>query len=223
MEGGEMIKVLIADDHHLVRQGIRALLENESDIEVVGEAQDGREVLELTQNLEPDVVVLDINMPRLDGIETAERLREQGSKAQIIILSMYSDESLVRKAFRKGVKGYVLKRSVTEELLEAVDAASKREMYISQEIETSLDIETVRLITETGDLNPFDTLTTREKDVFKLVAEGMTNNAIAFELGISSKTVEKHRASLMEKMSIDDMAGLVREAIKHGLIFIEGS
>jgi DNA-binding NarL/FixJ family response regulator len=95
-------------------------------------------------------------------------------------------------------------------------------MYISQEIETTLDIETIRLITETGDLNPFDTLTTREKDVFKLVAEGMTNNAIAFELGISAKTVEKHRASLMEKMGIEDMAGLVREAIKHGLIFIEG-
>ena len=217
-----MIKVLIADDHHLVRQGIRALLENDNDIEVVGEAQDGREVLDLAQNLEPDVVVLDINMPRLDGIETAERLIDQGMDAQIIILSMYSDESLVRKAFRKGVKGYVLKRSVTEELLEAVDAASKREMYISQEIETNLDIDTIRLITETGDLNPFDTLTTREKDVFKLVAEGMTNNAIAFELGISAKTVEKHRASLMEKMGIEDMAGLVREAIKHGLIFIEG-
>jgi len=217
-----MIKVLIADDHHLVRQGIRALLENEIDIQVVGEAQDGREVLELSNNLNPDVVVLDINMPRLDGIETTERLVELGSKAQVLILSMYSDESLVRKAFRKGAKGYLLKRSVTEELLEAVRAASKREIYISPDIATTMDMDTIRLISETGELNPFDTLTTREKDVFKLVAEGMTNNAIAFELGISAKTVEKHRASLMEKMGLEDMAGLVREAIRHGLIFIEG-
>lgn len=217
-----MIKVLIADDHHLVRQGIRALLENEIDIQVVGEAQDGREVLELSNNLNPDVVVLDINMPRLDGIEATERLVELGSKAQVLILSMYSDESLVRKAFRKGAKGYLLKRSVTEELLEAVRAASKREIYISPDIATTMDMDTIRLISETGELNPFDTLTTREKDVFKLVAEGMTNNAIAFELGISAKTVEKHRASLMEKMGLEDMAGLVREAIRHGLIFIEG-
>lgn len=217
-----MIKVVIADDHHLVRQGIRALLENEKDINVVGEAQDGREALELAERLNPDVLVMDINMPRLDGIEAAQRIRDMKLKTQVLILSMYSDESLVRKAYRKGVKGYLLKRSVSEDLLQAVHAASKREMYVSADIASRMNVNVIRSIHETGELDPFDTLTPREKDVFKLVAEGLTNNAIAYELGISTKTVEKHRARLMEKMGVEDLAALIREAIRHGLMFIEG-
>jgi DNA-binding NarL/FixJ family response regulator len=217
-----MIKVVIADDHHLVRKGIRALLENEDDITVIGEAQDGREALELAERLRPDVLVMDINMPRLDGIEATQRIREIKLNTHVLILSMYSDESLVRKAYRKGARGYLLKRSVTEELLKAVRAVSRREYFISADIETNLELDIYNIIRETGDLDPFDTLTSREKDVFKLVSEGMTNNAIAYELGISAKTVEKHRASLMEKMGVDDLPGLVREAIRHGLIFIEG-
>ena len=217
-----MIKVIIADDHHLVRQGIRALLENEDGFEVVGEAKDGREALELAEKFDPDVLVMDINMPRLDGIEAAQRIQDMQLKTQVLILSMYSDESLIRKAFKSGVKGYLLKRSVTEDLLQAVEAASKREIYISSDIAEMMDVDVIRYIHDTHDLNPFDSLTPREKDIFKLVAEGMTNNGIAYELGISAKTVEKHRASLMEKMKIDDLAGLVREAIRHGLVFIEG-
>ena len=217
-----MIKVIIADDHHLVRQGIRALLENEDGFDVIGEAKDGREALELAENLQPDVLVMDINMPRLDGIEAAQRIQGMHIKTQVIILSMYSDESLIRKAYRSGAKGYLLKRSVTEDLLQAVVAASKLEIYISSDIAEMMDVDLIKYIHDTKDLDPFDTLTPREKDIFKLVAEGMTNNEIAFELGISAKTVEKHRASLMEKMRIDDLAGLVREAIRHGLIFIEG-
>lgn len=216
-----MIKVIIADDHHLVRQGIRALLENEDGFDVIGEARDGREALELAENLQPDVLVMDINMPRLDGIEAAQRIQGMHIKTQVLILSMYSDESLIRKAYRSGAKGYLLKRSVTEDLLQAVEAASKREIYISSDIAEMMDVDLIKYIHDTNDLDPFDTLTPREKDIFKLVADGMTNNEIALELGISAKTVEKHRASLMEKMRIDDLAGLVREALRHGLIFIE--
>jgi DNA-binding NarL/FixJ family response regulator len=216
------IKVVIAEDHHLVRQGIRALLENEKEFSVIGEATNGKEAMDLARKLVPDVLVMDINMPRMDGIQAVERIQEMNLKTQVIILSMYSDESLIKKAYKKGVKGYLLKRSITEDLLEAIHAASRREIYISEDIATTIDVDTIRLIQDTHELNPFDTLTQREKEVFKMVAEGMTNNGIAYELGISAKTVEKHRASLMEKLKIEDMAGLVREAIRYGLVFIEG-
>ena len=216
-----MIRVVIADDHNLVRQGIRALLENADGFQVVGEARDGREAVELAASLKPDVMVMDINMPRLDGISAAERIRDLDTNTQVIILSMYSDGSLVRKAYRKGVKGYLLKRSVTEELLEAVRTASRLDLYVSDEIAARMDIEMIRHIHDTSVLDPINTLTPREKDVFKMVAEGMTNNAVAHELGISVKTVEKHRARLMQKMGFEDLAGLIREAIRHGLVFIE--
>jgi DNA-binding NarL/FixJ family response regulator len=165
--------------------------------------------------------VLDINMPRLDGIETTKRIHNLGVLTQVLILSMYSDESLVKKAFHNGARGYMLKQSVTDELLSAVRATGSREYYISPSIVDFIDFDDLNM-DKIYDSDPYERLTPRERDVFKLVAEGRTNTAIAVELGISVKTVEKHRSSLMEKMGIQDMAGLIREAIKHGLVFLEG-
>lgn len=214
-----MIRVIVADDHHLVRQGIRALLERADDIEVVGEAADGQEAIELVQRLNPDVLVVDIAMPRLDGTQATERVRALGAATQVVILSMHSDETLVRQTLRSGARGYLLKRSVTEELLLAVRAAVRGEIYLSPAISVSLLDEFLTLQAE--ERRPFDLLTPREREVLQLIAEGHTNTAIARMMNVTVKTVEKHRASLMSKLKVHDVAGLTRIAIKHGLIFLD--
>lgn len=215
-----MIRVIIADDHHLVRKGIRALLEKTDDIEVVGEAGDGQEAIDLTEHLVPDVLVMDISMPRLNGILAAERVRSQGV-SQVVILSMYSDETLVHQALKAGARGYLLKRSVTEELLLAIRAASRGEIFLSPSVSHSVIPGTLTGDTPSGDTARFDRLSRREREVLQLVAEGYTNNEIAEILFISVKTVEKHRSSVMSKLGVHDLAGLVRVALKHGLIFLD--
>ena len=216
-----MIRVLIAEDHHLVRQGIRALLEKAKDIEVIGEAQDGQEAVELTQRIKPDVVVMDIAMPRLNGTQATEQIHSLHLPSRVVILSMYSDDTLVRQALRSGAKGYLLKRSVVEELLLAVRAASRGELFVSSAVSGSLLAPTLAHQQDSEVETPFDRLSEREKQVLKLVAEGQTNNAIAQILSVSVKTVEKHRSNLMDKLNIHDTAGLVRIALKHGLIFLD--
>lgn len=216
-----MIRVILADDHHLVRQGIRALLEKADDIEVIGEVADGQAAVELVERLVPDVLVMDIAMPRLNGAEATERIHTLGLGTQVVILSMYSDETLVRQTLQRGAKGYLLKRAVTEELLLAVRAASRGEPYLSPAISETILDDFLRLQTDTEDPTPFDLLTPREREVLQLIAEGHTNNAIAQLMTISVKTVEKHRASLMDKLNVHDVAGLTRVAIKHGLVFLD--
>jgi DNA-binding NarL/FixJ family response regulator len=214
-----MIRVILADDHHLVRKGIRALLEKSEDIKVVGEAEDGLEAVELAERLVPDVLVMDIAMPRLNGIQATERIRTRQLATQVVILSMHSDETLVRQALRNGAKGYLLKRSVTEELLLAVRAASQGEIYLSPAIS---GIILQDFLTHPADAEPsitFDRLSPREREVLQLIAEGNTNTAIAQTMNVSVKTIEKHRANLMSKLNVHDVAGLTRIAIKHGLIF----
>ena len=215
-----MIRVILAEDHHLVRKGIRALLENADDIEIVGEAADGQEAVELTQRLAPDVLIMDIAMPRLTGIQATRRIRALNAATQVVILSMYSDETLVRQALGNGAKGYLLKRSVVEELLLAIRAASRGDIYLSPEIcgPVLADLLTPQADAE---MSKFDRLTPREREVLQLIAEGHTNRAIAQLMKVSVKTVEKHRASLMSKLGIYDVAGLVRIAIQHGLIFLD--
>ena len=215
-----MIRVIVADDHHLVRQGIRALLERAEDIEVVGEAADGQEDIELVQRLAPDVLVMDIAMPRLDGVQATERVRALGTATQVVILSMHSDETLVRQTLRRGARGYLLKRSVTEELLLAVRAAHRGEIYLSPAISASLLDEFLTRQADPEEPGLFDRLTPREREVLQLIAEGHTNTAIAQMMNVSVKTVEKHRASLMSKLNVHDVARLIRTAIKHGLVLL---
>ena len=216
-----MIRVVLADDHHLVRQALRALLEKAGDIEVVGEAADGAEALDLVQRLLPDVLVLDIAMPHLNGLEAVGRLRSLEVKTRALILSMYADDILVRQALRNGAKGYLLKRAVTEELLLAVRAVSRGDTFLCPEVAGPVLNGLVDAPLPIRDLGPLDQLTSREREVLQLVAEGHTNRAIAIHLHLSEKTVEKHRGHLMAKLSVHDTAALVRLAIRHGLVALD--
>ena len=216
-----MIRVLIVEDHHLVRQGIRALLEKADDMQVVGEARDGQEAVELAEKLTPDVIVMDLSMPRLNGTQATERVRALRLPSQVVILSMYSDETLVKQALRCGAKGYLLKHSVTEELLLAVRAPGRGATYLSSAVSGQILADVLTPPGDSGDSQPYDRLSAREQQVLKLVAEGRTNNAIAQIMNVSVKTVEKHRSSLMQKLNVHDMAGLVKVAMKHGLIFMD--
>jgi DNA-binding NarL/FixJ family response regulator len=216
-----VIRVIVADDHHLVRQGIRALLEKADDIKVVGEAADGQEAVELVERLTPNVLVMDMAMPRLSGNQAIGRVRALGVATQVVILSMYSDETLVRQALRNGARGYLLKRSVTEELLLAIRAASGGEIYLSPAISRSIVADLLTLQTDADASSPFERLTSREREVLQLISEGHTNKAIAQVLKVSVKTVEKHRANLMSKLNVHDLAGLIRVAIQHGLVLLD--
>jgi RNA polymerase sigma factor (sigma-70 family) len=213
-----MIRVILADDHHLVRKGIRALLEKSDDIQVIGEAEDGLEAVELAERLAPDVLVMDIAMPRMNGIQATERICA-ALATQVVILSMHSDETLVKYALRSGAKGYLLKRSVTEELLLAVRAASQGEIYLSPAISRVVLQDFLAQSADAELASAFDQLSPREREVLQLIAEGNTNTAIAQTMNVSVKTIEKHRANLMSKLDVHDVAGLTRVAIKHGLIF----
>lgn len=209
-----MTRVLVVDDHHLVRQGIIALLEKTGEVLVVGEAADGYEAIEKIMELKPEVVIMDLAMPNLNGVQTIERINQLNISTKVVLLSMYSDPATVRQVLKFGVKGYLLKSSVTEELLIAIKAAKLNSTYLSPSIAEMLtDLSEIKEEAEDGLL-----LTPREKEVLELIAEGHTNNAIGYILNISSKTVEKHRASIMSKLQVHDIASLVRTAIKKGLI-----
>jgi len=215
-----MIRVIIAEDHNLVRQGIRALLEKSGEVHVVAEAATGEEAVQLTEKEKPDVVVMDLAMPRLDGAQASERILGLSLPTQIIILSMHSDTTMVQQLLRRGVKGYLLKDAVTEELMLAVRSVSQGKIFLSPTISDSvmsLLISPPSSRAETA----VDLLTAREREVLQLVSEGHTNSAIADILSISVKTVEKHRANLMTKLEVNDLASLIRESIRRGLIILD--
>jgi DNA-binding NarL/FixJ family response regulator len=216
-----MITVILADDHHLVRKGIRGLLEEADDIEVVAEAEDGQQAVELVERHSPDVLLVDIAMPRLNGIQAAERIRDLGLPTRVVVLTMHSSQLLVRQALLSGAKGYLLKRSVTEELLLAVRAASRNETYLSPPV-SGIVAKGYLMGQAAGEsASPIDLLTSREREVLQLIAEGYTSSAIAERLKISASTVDRHRANLMEKLDVHDIASLTRTAIKYGLVFLE--
>jgi DNA-binding NarL/FixJ family response regulator len=215
-----MLKVVVADDHHLVREGICALLEKYGNVKIVGEASDGDEAIELVKEFSPDLVVMDISMPRLDGIQATERIVALNLNTRVIILSMHSKPNIVQKALRKGAKGYLLKNAIAEELMLAIQVASEDKIYISPSISSALLEDLWNLQEKAGEETIADLLTPRENQVLQLIAEGHTNNEIAVKLVVSVKTIEKHRANLMGKLGIHDVAGLMREAIRHDLIFV---
>jgi DNA-binding NarL/FixJ family response regulator len=216
-----MIRIILAEDHHLVRHGIRSLLEAAQDIAVVAEADNGQEAVNLVRELSPDVLVTDINMPRLSGIQAAEQIRELDLSTRVVILSMHADPVLVRQALRYGVKGYLLKHSLTDELLLGVRAAARGETFLCPGVSDLVMADFLAASDRSETTNGFDQLSAREREVLKLVAEGHTNKAIAEMMHVSIKTVEKHRANLMAKLNIQDLAGLIRVALKHHLIFMD--
>lgn len=215
-----MIRVIVADDHNLVREGIRALLEKADDIEVVGEAVDGHEAVELVQRLTPDVLVMDIAMPRLNGIKAVEQLRALAGPTRIVILTMYSDEILVRQALQHGAKGFLLKGSVSEELLLAIRAASRGAVYLSPAISATVFSEATSTQPNAKPSGAGDQLTPRELELLQMISEGRTNNQMAEALGVSVKTVERHRTNLMAKLNARNLVELIRVAMKHGLIHL---
>ena len=213
-----MITVVIADDHNLVRQGIRALVEKAPDIEILAEASDGHQAIEACSRLRPDVLLTDIVMPGVNGIQVVEHLKTFNVPSRVVVLSMHSDETLIRQALSKGARGYVLKQALAEELLIAIRAAARGDTYLSPQVSSLLveySLQGKNLMTET---DAFDKLSLREREVLQMLAEGHTNLEIARALVLSEKTIEKHRATLMEKLAVRNLAGLVRIAIKNGLI-----
>jgi DNA-binding NarL/FixJ family response regulator len=213
-----MIRILIAEDHLMVRSGIRALLEKSGELHVLGEASNGQEAVELVEKLKPDVLIMDIMMPRMNGIQAAENIRKLRVHTYILLLSMYADEGLVYQALQSGVKGYVLKSSVSDELLWAVQAVAKGKTYLSSQISDIVVESAVHPRPAAPDHDPISNLSPREKEILQLIAEEHTSSEIATLLFISEKTVEKHRASLLEKLNVRNLAGLVRLAVKYHLV-----
>jgi DNA-binding NarL/FixJ family response regulator len=202
----------------MVRAGIRALLEKAGDIHVLGEASNGQEAIEMTETLKPDVLIMDIMMPRMNGIQAAENIRELKLSTHILLLSMYSDEGFVHQALQCGVKGYVLKSSVSDELLWAVRAVASGKTYLSSPISEIVVESAIHPYSGSLDGDPLSSLSPREKEILQLIAEEYTSAEIGKMLSISEKTVEKHRTKLMEKLNVRNLAGLVRLAVKYHLV-----
>jgi DNA-binding NarL/FixJ family response regulator len=202
----------------MVRAGIRALLEKAGDIHVMGEASNGQEAIEMTEALEPDVLIMDIMMPRMNGIQAAENIREMKLPTFILLLSMYSDEGFVHQALQYGVKGYVLKSSVSDELLQAVRTVAGGKTYFSDSISEIVSESSANPRSTLPDGDPLASLSPREKEILQLIAEEYTSAEIGKMLFIAEKTVEKHRTKLMEKLNVRNLAGLVRLAVKYHLV-----
>ncbi len=213
------ISVLLVDDHNIVREGLRALLNAEGDIDIVAEAQTGREAVQLAAKHHPEVVVMDLAMPLLNGWEATRQIVKAVPSARIVVLSTYGDGEHIQQAIAAGAAAYLLKRTAAADLVRAIREVKKGNAYFSPEIAKRLDEQTCRPPSEaeTGQAAEPE-LTPREAEVLQLIAEGFANKQIAAELGLSVKTVEKHRQQVMHKLNIHDIAGLVRHAAGRGII-----
>ena len=210
--------VLIADDHGVVRKGLRLLLEQYPELAVIGEAANGREAVTMAAALSPQIVVLDVAMPILNGIEAAEQILKVNSKMGIIILTMHADESYLLRALNVGVKGYLLKESAEEDLLLAIRAVANGKPFFSRAINETLLEDYMRMLKQQGLSDTFDLLTAREKEVLQLLAEGKTNKEVAQLLDVSPYTVESHRTNLMQKLGIHNTAEIVLYAVRKRLV-----
>jgi DNA-binding NarL/FixJ family response regulator len=211
------IRVLLADDHTLVRAGVRALLEKLPGVEVVGEASDGREVIGLIKTHLPDVVMMDISMPGLNGLQALARITRDYPKVRVIILSMHHNDEYVLQALKSGASGYLLKRAATAELPVALKSVVGGEIYLSREINSQF-LKKFPLQQIARSHTPLEQLTSRQREILQLLAEGQTTKAIASILKVSDKTVEYHRAKLMAVLKIFDVPGLVRFAMRTGVV-----
>lgn len=210
---GSIIRILLADDHAVVRRGFRMLLSAQPDIEVVGEASNGREAVEMAVSLQPEVVVMDVTMPELNGIEATRRIARDCPRVRVLALSMHKDAVYVREILRAGARGYLLKDSGERELLAAVRGVSQGQGYLSPEVSEAVLDDYRKHVT-----NPIDLLSSREREVLQMIAESKTNKEIATALSLSVYTVEAHRGRIMEKLNLHSIGELVRFAMRNGLI-----
>lgn len=211
------ISIMLADDHPVVRRGMRALMESQPDFSIVGLAADGLETVSLAERLKPDVLVLDLMMPRLSGLEALRILRERSPRTRIVVLSMYSSKAFIAQALLNGAAGYVLKGCSEENLVRAVREAAAGRRYLSPPV-TDIAIEAYIEQSKTRVIDPHETLTQRQREVLQLVAEGKTSAEIAARLNISPRTVENHRAAVMQRLGLQNHTDLIRHAMRYGLI-----
>lgn len=207
------IKILLADDHTIVRQGLKLILAAHHDLEVVGEAANGREAVEMAATLKPDIVLMDVAMPELNGIEATRRIVQATPRLRVLVLSMHKEAVYVREILKAGARGYILKDAIDTELVNAVRSVARGDGYISPAVSGALLNDYRQNVT-----NPLDLLSSREREVLQLIAEGKTNKEIAVRLNLSVYTVDSHRSKLMEKLNLHNTGELVRFAVKSGLV-----
>jgi two-component system response regulator NreC len=208
------VRILIADDHGVLRAGLRALLNSALDMHVTAEASNGEEALELAARLSPDIVLLDISMPRLDGIAVTRRLKQTAPNSRVLIMTMHEDTGLLREALRAGAAGYIVKRAVESELITAIQAVCRGELYVHPALTRSLFLE----LSPEPPARDAEALTPREVEVLQLIAEGYTNRQIGAALSLSVRTVESHRASIMDKLGLHSRVELAKYAAERGLL-----
>lgn len=213
-----MIRIVVADDHTIMRSGLRAVLERYADMKVVGEAADGREAIQSADELRPNVIVLDVAMPNLNGIEAARQISARQPDVAIVVLSMHSDESYVLRALKAGARGYLLKDSAEGDLVGAIRAVSEGKAFFSPAISRMLVDDYMRQMQQRGVEDSYELLTTREREILQMLAEGRSNKDIARMLDLSLYTVETHRSNLMQKLNLHGIPELMLYAIRKGVI-----
>jgi two-component system, NarL family, response regulator NreC len=212
------VRVLIAEDHGVVRKGLRLLLEQHTEIVVVGEAANGREAVEMATALSPQVIIMDVTMPLLNGLEAADQILRSNRQIGVIMLTMHADESYVLRALSVGVKGYLLKESAEDDLRLAIRAVAAGKTFFSAAITETLLEDYIKVLRHQGLSDSFDLLTMREKEVLQLLAEGKTNKEVASLLNVSPNTVESHRTNLMQKLNLHNTAEIVLYAVRKALV-----
>jgi len=212
------LRIVLADDHTVVRSGLRALLERNTNFEIVGEAENGRDVVALCASLRPDIVLMDVGMPLLNGIEATSALLKESPSTGVVMLSMYSDEAYVMRSLKAGARGYLLKDTVAPDLVAAIQAVSSGRSFFSPSIRQLLAEDYVRVLRQKGAVDSYELLSPREREILQLLAEGKTNKEVAARLFISPYTVETHRGNILEKLGLHNAAELILYAVRKGII-----
>jgi len=212
------LQILVVDDHSVVRRGVRALLESQPGWEVTAEATTGREAVELAKQLQPDVVVMDLSLPELNGLDATRQILRDSPRIEVLVLTMHHSEELARNVLQAGARGYILKSDADERLIAAVDSLRQHKPFLTSKVTEFVLDDYLRRVDEQGDGAPHTAMTAREREIIQLLAEGHTNKEAAATLGISVKTIEAHRANLMRKLHLRSLSDLVRYAVRNKIV-----